>query len=112
MRTHSAMQRPPMTYLGLVAAELSVAVRETLETNREFHVARAHDVLDLELGELGVEAKLLHDTRVLARRQARVVLGLGASDDHLARGEDKRCRLGITNTHDHSRKTLEGSNDG
>ena len=106
MRTHPTMQRPPMTYLGLVAAELSVAVRETLETNGELHIATADDVLDLELRELGVEAKLLDDPRVLARRKPRVILALRTGDDHLARGEDERGRLGVADAHDDRGKTL------
>ena len=94
------------TNLRLIGAELSVRVRETLETNRELDVARADDVLDLELGELGVEAELLHDTRILAARQPAVVLALRTRDDHLARGEDKSGGLGITDTHDDGGETL------
>ena len=95
-----------MTYLRLVAAELSVAVRETLKTNGELHVTRADDVLDLELGELGVEPELLDDTRIFAARQTRVVLALRTSDDHLARREDERGGLGVADTHDDGRETL------
>ena len=95
-----------MTYLWFVAAELSVAVRQALKTNGELDVAAADDVLDLELGELRVEAKLLNDTCVLARRKARVVLRLGTGDDHLARREDEGSGLGVANTHDDGRETL------
>ena len=83
-----------------------MAVCKTLQTDGELDVARADDVLDLELRELGVEAQLLHDARVLARREARVVLGLRARDDHLARGEDERGRLGVADAHDDRGKTL------
>ena len=95
-----------MTYLRFVTAELSVAVRKTLQTNGKLDVTRAHDVLNLELGELGVETKLLDDTRVLARSQSRVVLALRTGDDHLAGSKDKSSRLGITDTHDDGGETL------
>ena len=94
------------THLRLVGAELSVAVCKTLKTNGELDVTRADDVLNLELRELCVEAELLDDTRVLARRQARIVLGLGTGDDHLARREDEGCRLGVADAHDDGGETL------
>jgi hypothetical protein len=96
----------PREQLRLVAAELSVAIREALETNRELHVAAAHDILDLELREPGLETKFLDDARVFARREAGVVLGLRTRDDHLARRKDEGSRLGITNTHDDGGETL------
>lgn len=83
-----------------------MAVRETLQANGELHVTTSDNVLNLELGELGVEAQLLDNTCVLTRRQPRVVLALRTRDDHLARGENKGGCLGITNTHDDSCKTL------
>ena len=95
------------THLRLVAAELSVAVRKSLQPNGELDVATAHNILDLELGELGVEPKLLHNTCVLARRQPRVVFRLRTRHDHLARREDQRGRLGVADTHDHRRETLQ-----
>ena len=83
-----------------------MAVCKTLQTNGELDVARADDVLNLELGKLRVESELLDDTRVLARCETGVVLGLCTSDDHLARGEDQGCRLGLTNAHDDGSETL------
>lgn len=103
--TTDATQHRP-TYLGLIRAELSVRVRKSLQTNGELNVTGAHDVLNLELGELGVEAKLLDDTRILARRQPRVVFRLRTRDDHLARREDERGGLGVADTHDDRGKTL------
>ena len=47
--------------------------RKTLQTDRELDIARADNVLDLEVRELGVEAKLLDDSCVFTRRQARVL---------------------------------------
>lgn len=52
------------TNLRFITREIAVGVRETLESDRELDVARADDVLDLELGELGVEAKLLNNSGV------------------------------------------------
>ena len=46
---------------------------KAFETNRELDIARADNVLDLEIRELGVEAELLDDSCVFTRRQARVL---------------------------------------
>ena len=92
--------------LGFVGAEVVVLGSQTLETDRELDVARADDVLDLEIRKLGVETKLLNDTGILARGKLRVVLRLGAGHDHLAGGEDKRGRLRFTDAHDDGRETL------
>ena len=59
--------------LGFVGAEVVMARRKTFETDREFDIARADDVLDLEVRELGIKAELLNNSCVLARRQARVL---------------------------------------
>src|SRR6266478_1556418 len=93
-------------YLWLITTELSVAVRKTLETNWEFDVAAAHDVLNLEFRKLGVKAKLLDNARVLARRQARIIFALCTSHDHLARRENKCGCFRIANPHDDCGKTL------
>jgi len=92
--------------LRLIGAEIVVARRKTLEPNGELDVARADNVLDLEVRELRVEAELLDDTRVLAASKLRVILRLGTSDYHLARGEDQSGCLGLTNSHDDSSETL------
>ena len=47
--------------------------RKALQTNRKLDIARADNVLDLEVREFGVEAKLLDDSCVFTRRQARVL---------------------------------------
>jgi hypothetical protein len=92
--------------LGLVGAEHVVTASKAFKTDRELDVARSDDVLDLEVGELCVEAELLDDAGVLARGKLAVVLGLGTSDDHLAGGEDQGGGLGLTDTHDDGGKTL------
>lgn len=92
--------------LGLIGAEVVMLGSETLETDRELDVARADDVLDLEVGELGVEAELLDDASVLARRKLRVILRLCAGHDHLSAGKDERRGLGLANAHDDSSETL------
>ena len=79
---------------------------ETLEADRKLHVAGADNVLDLEVGKLGVEAELLDDSRVLARGKLGIGLGLGASHDHLTTGEDQSRGLGLANSHDDSGETL------
>lgn len=90
----------------LVRTEIVVTRGQPLQTDGELDVARADDILDFEIGKLGVETKLLDNTRVFARSQLRIILGLGTSNDHLARGEDESGSLGFTNTHDHGSKTL------
>ena len=67
-----------------------MAVRKSLKTNGELDVARANNILDLKLKELHVKVKLLNGMRVHARRQTRIVRGLRASNNHLARREDER----------------------
>lgn len=47
--------------------------RKAFKTNWELDIARADNVLDLEIRELGVKAELLDDSCVFARRQARVL---------------------------------------
>ena len=63
----------------LVAGEVVMGAGKALETDGELDVARANNVLDLEVGEFGIEAQLLDDARVLARRQLAVGLALGTS---------------------------------
>lgn len=91
-----------------VRAEHVVTACKAFQTDRELDVARADNVLNLEVGELCVETKLLDDTSVLAASKLAVIFGLGTSDDHLARGEDQGGGLGLTNTHDDGGKTLGG----
>ena len=93
-------------YLRLVAAELSVAVRQTLQSYRELDVTASDDILDLEFCKLGVEAELLYNTSIFARRQSRVIFALRTRDDHLARCEDERGGLGFADTHDDCGETL------
>lgn len=93
--------------LGLVRAEVVMARSETLQANGELDVATTDDVLDLEVAELRIEAKLLYDTSVLARGKLRVVLRLGTGHNHLARGKDKSCGLRLANTHDDGGETLK-----
>ena len=95
--------------LRLVGAEVMMARCQTFQTDRELDVAGADDVLDLEVRELGVEAQLLDDASVFARRQLRVVFRLCPSDHHLARRKDESGCLRFADTHDHGRETLERS---
>lgn len=93
--------------LGLVRTEVVMAGSQTLQANGELDITRADDVLDLEVRELGVEPKLLDDTSIFAACKLRVVFGLGTSDNHLARGKNKRSGLGITDTHNDGSETLK-----
>ena len=53
--------------LRLVRAKVVMTAGKTFETDRELDVARADNVLDLEIREFCVEAKLLYDTSIFAR---------------------------------------------
>ena len=53
--------------LWLVRAKVVMTAGKTFETDRKLDIAGADDVLDLEIRELGVEAKLLDDTSIFAR---------------------------------------------
>ena len=83
-----------------------MATGKTFQANGELDVAGANDILDLEVGELGIETKLLNDTSVLARGKTTIILGLGTSDDHLSASKDQGSCLGLSNSHDDSSKTL------
>ena len=91
----------------LIRAEIVMATSQPLKTNWELDVTGADNVLDLEVGELGIKAEFLDDASVFARGQLRIILGLGTSDNHLAGSEDERSRLGFTDTHDDSREPLK-----
>lgn len=92
-----------------VRAEVVMARSQTFQTDGELDVAAANNVLDLEVAELCVEAKLLDDTGILPGRKLGVILRLGSSYNHLAGGEDKSSCLGLTNSHDDSGETLDRS---
>jgi hypothetical protein len=92
--------------LRFVRTEVVMARSQTLETNGELDVTRSDDVLNLEIRELGIKAKLLNDASVLAGSKLRIILRLGTSDDHFARSKDERSSLGFTNTHDDGGETL------
>ena len=92
--------------LGLVRAEIVMARGQTLETNGELDVARTNDVLDLEVGKLGVETQLLDDAGIFPGRKLGVILRLRTSDDHLAGGKDQGRSFRVPDTHDHGSETL------
>lgn len=51
--------------LRLIRAKVVMATGQSLESNWELDVTRSNNVLDLEVGKLGIEAKFLDDTRIL-----------------------------------------------
>jgi len=53
--------------LRFVRAEVMMARSKTFKTDWKLDIARADDVLDLEVGELGIESELLNDSRILSR---------------------------------------------
>ena len=93
--------------LRFVRAEVMMTRSQTLQADGELDIARSHNVLNLEVGELGVESKFLDDPSVLARRQLGIVFRFRSSHHHLTRGEDERRRLGLTNSHDDRSETLK-----
>ena len=52
--------------------ELPKTIHQPLKTNGKLHIAAAYDILGLKLQKLGIKVKLLHDTSIFARRQARL----------------------------------------
>ena len=92
--------------LRLVRAKVVMTASKAFETDRELDVAGADNVLDLEIGKFRIEPKLLDDTSIFARGKLRIILGLCASDNHLARSEDQSCSLWFADTHDNGRETL------
>lgn len=52
---------------------MMMARRKAFETDGELDIARADNVLDLEVRELGVKPEFLDDSCVFTRRQARVL---------------------------------------
>lgn len=59
--------------LRLVRTEVVMPRRKAFKTDWELDIARADDILDLEIRELSVKAEFLNDSCVFARRQARVL---------------------------------------
>ena len=105
LRLHHAIDKTGEQF-RFVGTEVVMATSQTLQADGELDVARTHDVLDLEIRELGIETKLLNDTCVFSGSQLRVILRLGTSNHHLAGGEDQSGRLRLSDTHDHGRETL------
>ena len=73
---------------------------ESLESDGELDIARAHHVLDLEVFELCRKSQLLDDSCVLPGREPGVFFRLGASANHFSRAKDERSGPG---------KMVEGS---
>ena len=59
--------------LRLVRTEVVMTRRKAFKTDGKLDIARAHNVLDLEISKFGVKTKLLDDSCVFTRRQARVL---------------------------------------
>ena len=93
--------------LWFIRTEVVMPAGKTLETDRELDIARSHDVLDLEVGELGVEAELLNNPCVFAGSEFGVIFRLCARDHHLARGKNQRRGFGFTDAHDDGGKSLD-----
>jgi len=96
--------------LWLVRAEHMMTARKAFETDGKFDVARSDNVLDLEVGEFGIEAKLLDDARILPRSKLAVIFRLCTSDDHLAGGKDESGRFRLAYSHDDGCETLQSFN--
>ena len=53
----------------LVRAERVMFTSKTLQSNWKLDIAGTDNVLDLEVGELGIEAELLNDSSIFSRGQ-------------------------------------------
>ena len=91
---------------GLVLREVAVLPSQAFQSNRKLHVARTDHVLNLKVFELRGKSELDDDLGVFSRRLARQRLRLRARAHHLARAENQRRRLRITNPHDRRRESL------
>lgn len=89
-----------------------VAASQTLEADGEVDVARPDNILDLKIGEFGIEPMLLDDTRVFATRELAIVFRFGTSHDYLTRGKHEGGGPWLSYTHDHSRETLTKTSTG
>jgi hypothetical protein len=84
---------------------------QALQSNRKLDIARCDNVLDLKVGELGREAKLLDDACVFSSGKSREFFVFGSGTHHLARCKDECCCLWLTNSHNHSSKALYNSRE-
>ena len=93
--------------LRLVRAEVVMTRRKAFKANWKLDIARADDVLDLEIRKLSVKAELLDDSCVFARRQARVLEIVVSKYDaqHVVLEEPTVLRFGTSHYH------LAGSED-
>jgi len=69
--------------LRLVRTEIVMARSQTLQTDGKLDITGSDDVLNLEVGELGVETELLDNASILSRRQLGIIFGFGTSNNHL-----------------------------
>jgi hypothetical protein len=91
---------------GFVGRVILVRGAERFEANRKADIGRRHHVLNDKRLKLDRKIELLHNARVLASSQLAQILALGARHNHLARRKYQSRRLGLSNPHDHCRKTL------
>lgn len=83
-----------------------MARSKTFKTDREFNITGADNILDLEIREPGIKAKLLNNTGIFARGQLKIIFRLSTSNNHLARCKNESSYLGLTDTYNDSGKTL------
>jgi hypothetical protein len=84
-----------------------MAVAQVLERYGELDITRTDNVLYLEILQLDVIASHLFDHFcILFGCIPRLILALGAGDDHFARGEDEGSGLGVTDANNHGRETF------
>lgn len=105
LRLHHAIDETREQF-GLVRAKHVMAAGKTFKTNGKLDVTGPDNVLNLEVGELGVEAELLNDASIFARGKFGIVLGFRTRDDHLSAGKNQGSSLGLADTHDDRGETL------
>lgn len=93
--------------MNTYGTKVSVRISQTFQSNRESHIAWAHNVLDLEVCEFAREAQLLNNSCIFACGKFGIILRFGTCHHHFARCKDQRSSLGLTDTHDHSSKALK-----
>ena len=68
----------------LIGAKVMMTACKSFQANGKLNVARAYNVLDLEIRKLCVEPKFLYDSSIFAGSKLGIVFRLCASNDHLA----------------------------
>ena len=94
----------PRKELWFITTIVVVSIHKSLKSDWEFHVARADNVLDFEVCELGWEIELLNNPCILPCCELRSLLTLGSCAHHLSWHKNECCCLRVANSHNYGSK--------